>query len=495
MPYTISRRLLAVVTTALVVVGGVSVAAPVAAATTAAVTIRASTTGAAYGQSVVLAGKVSNGSKPVSTGVRLESRPDAGAAWSALASTSSDAAGNWSTTTKALRGLQLRARATVGTTTATSAIVGLQVQPQLYDAMVTGSADVAVGGTRTFTARLHGGLAGKRVKIEQWTPEGWVFAAQSYAKTGGAVSIPVKVGRWGAGAYRMVVPSGGGLIVKASGVLRAGAYGSATTVLDDGKACWGADAGASPTCDGSRWGQTISPQPASAEKDTQGAFSCYTSDVSVPVPSCRYGSNRADALKVAVTGDSHGAMLLSGIRATAATLNWRVDSYVGRGCLLASTSTADPCQKRRTDLAKRLTAGGYDLVIVTGLRSDAADPASYSAAWKSLIAKGTKVVAVADDPMQSAAAFKCATNAKTASAAAACATAKSDAFAIADPLRAAAAATPGAVLVDQTGRMCDASSCPVVIGHVMAYRDQHHMTATFVRSLVPYLVAEMAGSL
>ena len=489
------RRLFAVATAALVVAAGIGATAPAVAATAPALTIAASTTGAAYGQTVVVSGTARSGTGPVATKVTVETRADGSAPWSALTTTTSSSAGAWSASTKALRAVQLRARATIGSTSATSPTVSIAVQPQLYDAAASGSADVAVGGVRTFTARLHAGLAGKRVKVERWTPNGWVFAAQSYAKTGGVVSIPVTVDRWGAGAYRIVVPSGDGLVVKASGVIKAGAYGAATKVLDDGKACFGADAGATVDCDGSRWGQTLSPKPGDAEKDTQGAFSCYTSDVNATLPSCRSGSTRADALRVAVTGDSHGGMLLSGIKSTASTLNWRVDSYVGRGCVLASTSASDPCQKRRTDLAKRLAAGGYDLVIVTALRSDSVDPSTYSAAWKALIAKGTKVVAVADDPMQSAAAVSCAVNARTYSAASACGTAKSAAFSVQDPLRAAAAQTPGATLVDQTGRMCDATTCPVVIGHVTAYRDQHHMTATFVRTLVPYLVGEMAGSL
>ncbi|WP_396290963.1 SGNH hydrolase domain-containing protein [Curtobacterium sp. KT1] len=483
-------------TAAAVVLAGLGLASPATAASTSAVSLRSSTTGAAYGQGITLSGTVRSASAPVAAAVTVESRDLASTgSWHAVAAVESTATGTWSTSLQALKGGQFRARAVVGSATVASAVVRVQVQPQLYDAAAAGTADVAVGAVREFTGRLHGGLAGKRVKVEQWTPTGWTFAGQSYAKTGGRVSIPVKVTRWGAGAYRMVVPSGDGLIVKASGVLRAGAYGAATAKLDDGKQCWGADAGATPTCDGSRWGDTISPKPAESEKDTQGAFSCYTSDVSVPVPSCRYGSSRADALRVAVTGDSHGAMLLSGLKATASTLNWRVDSFVGRGCVLASTSAGDPCQKRRTDLAKRLAAGGYDVVVVTALRSDSVDPASFSAAWKPLIAKGTKVIAVADDPMQSEAAISCAVGSKTASTATKCATTKSSAFAVQDPLRAAVASTPGAVLIDQTGRMCDAARCPVVIGHVMAYRDRHHMSATFVRTLVPYLVQEMAGSL
>lgn len=42
-------------------------------------------------------------------------------------------------------------------------------------------------------------------------------------------------------------------------------------------------------------------------------------------------------------------------------------------------------------------------------------------------------------------------------------------------------------LVDLNTKFCSTTTCRVVIGNIMVYRDNHHMTATFARSLYPYL--------
>ncbi|GLY15907.1 acyltransferase [Kineosporia sp. NBRC 101677] len=47
-------------------------------------------------------------------------------------------------------------------------------------------------------------------------------------------------------------------------------------------------------------------------------------------------------------------------------------------------------------------------------------------------------------------------------------------------------------VADLTDRVCAAYLCPPVIGDVLVYRDDHHLTATFSRTLAPFLDEEMA---
>ena len=51
----------------------------------------------------------------------------------------------------------------------------------------------------------------------------------------------------------------------------------------------------------------------------------------------------------------------------------------------------------------------------------------------------------------------------------------------------AVAATPGAHYVDLTNFFCDPTNCLPVIGHVVVHVDFDHMTATFARTLSPFL--------
>ena len=55
----------------------------------------------------------------------------------------------------------------------------------------------------------------------------------------------------------------------------------------------------------------------------------------------------------------------------------------------------------------------------------------------------------------------------------------------------AAASAAGVPLVDPNGWLCPSGLCPVVIGHVLVYRDNHHMTETFAAALSDYLVAAL----
>lgn len=49
----------------------------------------------------------------------------------------------------------------------------------------------------------------------------------------------------------------------------------------------------------------------------------------------------------------------------------------------------------------------------------------------------------------------------------------------------------GVVMVDPTPWVCPSSPCPVIIGQVLVYRDDQHMTATFAAALAPYLAPEL----
>ena len=55
----------------------------------------------------------------------------------------------------------------------------------------------------------------------------------------------------------------------------------------------------------------------------------------------------------------------------------------------------------------------------------------------------------------------------------------------------AAARVPHAVLVDMSNYICGHKHCSPVVGNVLVYRDQHHITATYVRTTAPYLAAKL----
>src|SRR5690606_7635026 len=61
-----------------------------------------------------------------------------------------------------------------------------------------------------------------------------------------------------------------------------------------------------------------------------------------------------------------------------------------------------------------------------------------------------------------------------------------------DPLVLGVQRHPSARLVDLTSAICGEQWCEPVVGNVVAWRDAHHMTATFARTLAPALARAMA---
>jgi hypothetical protein len=54
-----------------------------------------------------------------------------------------------------------------------------------------------------------------------------------------------------------------------------------------------------------------------------------------------------------------------------------------------------------------------------------------------------------------------------------------------------AARLTGATLIDLSAAVCPTDPCPPVIGSMLVYRDHHHLTATFARSLADELEAAL----
>jgi peptidoglycan/LPS O-acetylase OafA/YrhL len=53
-------------------------------------------------------------------------------------------------------------------------------------------------------------------------------------------------------------------------------------------------------------------------------------------------------------------------------------------------------------------------------------------------------------------------------------------------------ATPGSHLIDLTAEICPGELCRAVIGNALVYRDKSHLTATFARTLMPWIEAGLA---
>jgi hypothetical protein len=49
--------------------------------------------------------------------------------------------------------------------------------------------------------------------------------------------------------------------------------------------------------------------------------------------------------------------------------------------------------------------------------------------------------------------------------------------------------------LDFTDAMCDDTTCPAIVGNVLVWHDFHHLTTSFVRTLVPALDESLRDAL
>lgn len=462
----------------------------------ASVTVALSASTVHYAKSVTVSGKVTIANRAASgIPVKIFGKSSTSKSWKTLASVRSTSKGKYSYTFTPRTGYAIKATVSSGSghKSAKSSTKLLAVKPLIADIDVSGTARSAVGATRTISGSVNKAQAKNVVQIERFTGKKWTVAATSKIAPNGTFSLSVRTKEYGSRGYRVTLPSADGLASASSARITVGSYGSVIAHYADKRACWGASAFATADCTNSALGNAITPSIVgkSYEKDNVGAYRCYAADAIKPIPTCTFGSTRSDALRVAIVGDSHAGMMVAGVLDRLGDLNWKLDTYTGRGCSVKSDAASDPCLARRNAAQARVLAGSYDLILVTAVRTPGpAAPAiqRYTDDWTALVDGGAKVVALKDNPIVEASALDCVDESAAYASASECSVPIAAAFALVDPQEAAAAAVPGVEYVDLSSLQCVDGECPLIIGHVMAYRDTHHLTATFSKSLMPYLI-------
>ncbi|ACV09545.1 acyltransferase family protein [Jonesia denitrificans] len=226
-------------------------------------------------------------------------------------------------------------------------------------------------------------------------------------------------------------------------------------------------------------------------------------------PECVYGTTnpaRADAV-IALVGDSHAEHWLPAFEELAQDNNWQVRTYFHSSCPMSfgqRQSDADrggPCLTANKQTISTLQEAGDIDLIVTSARTDvpwvtdgAPDPATgFTHAWQQLD-DVAPIVALTDNPVMLPAdgTTDCvALNERNPDA---CARDVAEAMPV-DYLRdaypIAQELSIDVTLVDTEPWFCTTTTCPAVIGNVLVYRDENHLTATYAATLTDQIEQEL----
>ncbi|GAB2447769.1 peptidoglycan/LPS O-acetylase OafA/YrhL [Conyzicola lurida] len=216
---------------------------------------------------------------------------------------------------------------------------------------------------------------------------------------------------------------------------------------------------------------------------------------------CEFGETRHPTRTVAVVGNSHAGHLIAGFDAYGKEHGWRVVLMRKTGCTGTSTSplTETGCREWARNVLERVGRDDIDVVVFATnndslhyLADDDADQtelrAGIAANFAALVSTGHTVVAVGDVPGSSEPVPDCVYLHRGEDDP--CSTERMGEHGniVAEVARGVA----GVRSLDLEPYFCSADRCHALIGGAVVYIDEHHLTASFSRSLAPYLGASIA---
>jgi hypothetical protein len=258
------------------------------------------------------------------------------------------------------------------------------------------------------------------------------------------------------------------------------------------------------------------PSLGKAAKDYEATYAhCLAwQHTSTPNSSCVFG-NTNGTFNVVLIGDSHASAMFPAVNGVAVAHGWRLTTYLKANCPFLDapglqwygppTVLMPECETWNDNVVGRVQKNHPDLVLITESRWIYVEDSTYGTitAEGNALAReikklptGIKVVIIQDPPLPTD------VDAPTClgyylSDYRKCSYPRAKGFGSAMGTREKnAAGQTGSALVDLSAAVCPGTgACPVVINNMIAWRDKHHMTATFSATLAPELDAQLTARL
>ncbi|MEW1980671.1 acyltransferase family protein [Citricoccus sp. NPDC079358] len=251
--------------------------------------------------------------------------------------------------------------------------------------------------------------------------------------------------------------------------------------------------------------EALLPGADAVDLDLPEAYAqdCVQRDRESDPLACTYGPDDAE-FRVALTGDSHAAHWQAAVNRLAAENGWQVSTYLKSSCpltggqVLLDGDVFSECAQWNAGVMEELGAEDYDLVLTSSFLYEAPEdetsvPEGQAAAWNALEESGIPVGVIIDPPIPGYNIPECIeTHPDT--YVEECGFAEADADPSgSDQQRAALERAASAVPVNLVEGICPDGTCPAVIGTVVVWRDQNHLTSTYAESMAPWLGQVLEG--
>ena len=260
--------------------------------------------------------------------------------------------------------------------------------------------------------------------------------------------------------------------------------------------------------DGVRLPRGVRPTLGDARTDRERLADdgCFTWLDGTEPADCVYGDADSETTVVLI-GDSHAGQWFPAFNVLAKRNGWRLIPLVKASCPFIDMPVYHPfvrrkyteCAAWRARAIRAANAAHPDLVVVAtayrGIRPVAANDASAKAQGEAMAREIGRLRApaaiIVDSPRTNTDVPGCLSRHPT--DVHECAIRRSEAFYDTFGVRERVAAKrSGAEIIDIVAAVCPSTPCPVVRDGMIVYRDGHHLTATFVRTLAPAFNAALS---
>jgi peptidoglycan/LPS O-acetylase OafA/YrhL len=225
-----------------------------------------------------------------------------------------------------------------------------------------------------------------------------------------------------------------------------------------------------------------------------------TSDEEQFINICSNGKKDA-AKTVMIIGNSHAHVWATPILTMADKYGWSVEATTKGYCPITvadAPELSDGCLDFNRETVKKVLDMKPDLVVTTSTRTDPNPNATefMDPAWvpqiKEINDAGIPVVALRDTPRMPEAVPDCLEH--NPDNYAACSAKKAENYQPVSPDAELAAQLPATKFLDLSRFFCQGETCPAVIGNVMVYKDDNHVTRTYMDSITPYFEKEFLAA-
>ena len=222
---------------------------------------------------------------------------------------------------------------------------------------------------------------------------------------------------------------------------------------------------------------------------------CHQTPYESEVVECEYGNVEDPSYTIALIGGSHSAHLLPAFMEFAEVEDMKLLNYTKSGCRFTTIhdysqnkASLKSCEQWNEELMDILEKNKPDLVITTANATEKEEvPPGYIEKWEALNEEGIKVLAIRDNPRFSIDIPTCVEQYGEDSQ-----KCSIDRNKVLPPGIWEDDIVPENVYyTDLTDYYCEEDVCKPIVGNVLVYRDKHHITATFAKTLSPILREEV----